>query len=143
MPPGTDSARRARCSATRTLSASVSSTHGPAMRKNACVGKSATSVGGLHERRGRLPRRAAAALDLRRGGNEPREEGMRARGTRLELGMELATDEPWVRCELHDLDELSVGGNAAELHSVLHEQLAIRVRHRSEEHTPELQSRFG
>src|SRR5438105_7067836 len=53
---------------------------------------------------------------------------MRARRTRLELRVELTTDKPRVCRELDDLDELPVGGEAAELHPVLHEQVAIGIR---------------
>src|SRR5689334_9047762 len=109
IPPGTRSARRARCSATRRFSASDSRTHGPAMRNNASVRKRtiATSVRRFNQR-ALTGSTFAAAARLCRGGDEPGEERMGARRARLQLGMELAADEPRVRVQLNDLDELAV-----------------------------------
>ena len=83
----------------------------------------------------RRPRRATptrdplpTALGFDRRGDEPGEQRMRARGPRLQLGMELAADEPRMIRQLDDLDELAVGREAAQLHAVLDEQLAVLVR---------------
>src|SRR6185437_13432087 len=128
MPPGTRSARRARCSPTRRLSASLSSTHGPAMRNSASRRKSdGTSVRGFDERR-RAAIASAAALAVYRRGDESGEERMRPGGPRLKLGVKLAADEPGMRRQLDDLDELTVGRQAAQLHAVLHEQVAVGIR---------------
>src|SRR5687767_2356851 len=129
IPPGTRSASRARCSPTRRLSASFSITHGPAMRKSAFAGNAGDAlIGRLHERW----RRAAAltpALRLRARGNERREERVRTRGARAELGMELAADEPRVLRQLDDLHERPIGGQAAQPESVLDERLTVDIRH--------------
>src|SRR5436190_2608316 len=129
IPPGTRAASRARCSPTRRFSASVSSTHGPAMRNSASVGKRtiAASVRGFDERT--LSGSAlAAAVGLRGGGDEAGEEWMRPRRTRLQLGVELTANKPGVRHELDDLDELAVRREAAQSHSVLHEEVAVSIR---------------
>src|SRR6059058_3155187 len=109
MPPGTRSARRARCSPTRRFSASDSRTQGPAMRNNASLGKRAISalVGCFDERPFfRLTVATASRLGCR--SDESGEERMRPRRPRLELGVELTADEPRVRLQLDDLDELAV-----------------------------------
>src|SRR5688572_33458948 len=96
MPPGTRSASRARCSPTWRLSASLSRTQGPAMRKNAPTGKADdVLIGGLDERR-RGTAAVATAFRLHRRRDKGGEQRMRPGGTRLELGMELAPDEPWM-----------------------------------------------
>src|SRR5438093_4643506 len=109
IPPGTRSARRARWSPTRMFSASDSSTQGPAMKNSASVRKRtiAASVRGLDERPLAFPCITTPAC-LRRRGDEPGEERMRTRRTRLQLRMELTADEPRMRLELDDLDELPV-----------------------------------
>src|SRR6266567_136482 len=104
MPPGTRSARRARCSPTRRFSASDSRTHGPAMRNSASLGKRAiaASVCSFDERP--LFRVTVAAPGRLGGrGDESGEERMRTCRARLELGVELAADEPRMRLELDDL----------------------------------------
>ena len=53
---------------------------------------------------------------------------MRARGSRLQFGVELASDEPWMIRQLHDLDELTVGRKPTQLHAVLRKQIAICIR---------------
>src|SRR5512133_400367 len=128
MPPGTNSANRARCSPTRRLRASLSSTHGPAMRKSASRWKCwPTSVGGFDKRsRALLGRVASLPLHGRR--DESGEQRMRARRSRLQLGVELTTDEPRVIRQLDDLDQLSVGREATQLHAVLYEHVAVRIR---------------
>src|SRR6476646_586356 len=129
MPPGTRSASFARCSPTRRFSASVSSTHGPAMRNSASVGKRtiAASVRGFDERPFSRSTLAAAAR-LCGSGDEAGEERMRPRRPRLQLGVELAANEPGMRDELDDLDQLAVRREAAQSHSVLHEEVAIAIR---------------
>src|SRR3954468_24478861 len=102
IPPGTFSAILARVSATRMFSSSLSRTHGPAMRKSLFAGKNSDTLFR------RLYRRAFAATSCRRfrlnrRGDEARKERMRAGRTRLELGMELASDEPRVSLQLDDL----------------------------------------
>ena len=54
---------------------------------------------------------------------------MRARRARLELGVELAADEPWMLRELDDLDEGAVGRQPAQLHPTGDEAIAEAVRH--------------
>src|SRR5689334_17135402 len=110
MPPGTRSARRARCSPTRRFSASDSSTHGPAMRNSASVGKRTIAASVCRFDEWAFSRSAfPTAARLRGGGDEAGEEGMRSRRTRLQLGMELAADEPRMRVQLDDLDKLAIG----------------------------------
>src|SRR3954463_8620741 len=52
---------------------------------------------------------------------------MGARGPGLQLGVELAADEPRVIRQLHDLDQLPVGRQSAQAKSLLHEQVAVLV----------------
>src|SRR4051812_26477176 len=54
---------------------------------------------------------------------------MRSRGARLQLRVELTAHEPRMIRELDHLHELSIRREPAELHAVLHEQVAIRIRH--------------
>src|SRR5687767_9993167 len=94
MPPGTRSASRARCSPTRRLSASLSITHGPAIRNSAPDGNTVDPlIGSLHQRR-RLAAGFAAALRLGTRRDECSEQRMWPRRTRTQLGVELAADEP-------------------------------------------------
>src|SRR5688500_18319633 len=128
MRPGTRSARRARCSPTRTLSASASSTHGPAMRNSASRGNTKLmSVGCFDERAIRVRLRGNTLLAKGRG-NEPGEQRMRPRGARLQLRVELAADEPRMVSQLHDLDERPVRTQPAESKSLLDEHVAILIR---------------
>src|SRR3954470_3329973 len=131
MPPGTRSARRARCSPTRKFSVSDSRTQGPAMRKSASVGKRAiaSSVRGFDE--GSFLRLALAltsAPRLRGSRDESREQRVGPRGPRLQLGVELTADEPRVVLELDDLNELAIRGESAQTHPVLHEELTVVIR---------------
>src|SRR3954462_2364775 len=117
MPPGTRSARRARCSPTRRFNASDSRTQGPAMRNSALLGKRAiaASVCGFDERPlFRLT--VATTRRLGSSGDKSREERMRTSGPRLKLRMELTANEPRVRLELDDLDELAVRRESAQSH---------------------------
>src|ERR1051326_4361641 len=126
MPPGIRSASLASASATVRLSVSSSSTHGPAMTKSASSLKIVTSIAGFDERRRRF---ATLALHLRRRRDEAGEQRVRTRRTRLELGVELAADEPRMLRILDDLDELPVRAHTAQPKTVLHEQVAILVGH--------------
>ncbi len=74
---------------------------------------------------GRGAHRLAPARD--RGGDEGGEERVRARGARLQLGVELTADEPRMLRQLDDLDERSIGGESAQAHPVLDEAFAIGV----------------
>src|SRR5581483_11973394 len=67
-----------------------------------------------------------AALQERRP-HEIAEERVRPVGPRAELGVELARDEPGVARELDDLDEPSVGRQAAEYEPGLAQRLAVLV----------------
>src|SRR5688572_11537232 len=125
IPPGNFSASCASRSATFRLSVSSSRTQGPAMTKSASSRKMLTSVACLREGRRRL---APLSLGAHRGRDEAREEGMRSRGAGLELGVELAADEPRVLRVFDDLDELSVGTQPAQAQAVLGEEVAILVR---------------
>src|SRR4051812_32459984 len=126
IPPGIFSAIRARRSATFRLSASSSSTQGPAMTKSASSGKMRTSVTCLRERRCGL---ASLALHAHRRGDESREQRMSARWARLELGMELTADVPWVLRVLDDFHELAVRAQSRQPESVLNELIAVLVGH--------------
>src|SRR5687767_10086919 len=126
MPPGILSASFARWSATRKLRASSSRTQGPAITNSASSRKTGASVTGLRERPSRL---APLALRPGGGGDEPGEKRVRTRGSRLELGMELAADEPRMWRILDDLDELAIRAHSTQAEPVLHELLPVRVRH--------------
>src|SRR4051812_35480198 len=128
MPPGTRCASFARWSATFRFKSSDSRTHGPAMRNSLSSGKSGTSVSRLHQMLCGLSL-TRAALELLSSGDESGEQWMRTRRTRLELGMELAPDEPRMLGELDDFYKLAVGRQSAESQPVLHEQIAISIRH--------------
>src|SRR5688572_2944552 len=126
MPPGSLLASFASSSATPRLSLSSSRTHGPAIRKSASSRKIGTSVARFRKGGRRF---AATALRLDRRGDEAGEQRMRARRARLELRMELAADEPWMLGILDDLDELPVGTETGQAQPVLHEHVAVLVRH--------------
>src|SRR5260221_11251917 len=79
----------------------------------------------------RLGRRATHTLASARRRcrrNEAGEQRMGARRPRLELGMELAPDEPGMRRQLDDLHELPIRRQPAEPHTVVDEEVAILVR---------------
>src|SRR3954465_15471566 len=104
IPPGTFSAILASVSATRRFSSSLSRTHGPAMRKSLSAGNnSATLFSRLY--RCALAATSRRRLRLHRGADEARKERMRTGRPRLELGMELTPDVPWMRLQLDYLDE--------------------------------------
>src|SRR6267378_3251558 len=88
-------ASSASASPTRTLRSSDSTTHGPAMRNGlfSAANRWAMSVGLLCQRARGLRARVLFAM-AKRGADEAREQRVRAHGPRLELGMELAANEP-------------------------------------------------
>src|SRR6267143_803763 len=67
-----------------------------------------------------------SALQERRSHEVP-EKGVRAVRPGAELRMELARDEPWVVCQLDDLDQPAVRRHAAEHHAGLAHHLAVLV----------------
>src|SRR2546430_3062930 len=79
--------------------------------------------------------RALGAPLVARRPHESCEQRVRARGARLELGMELAPDEPGMVRQLDHLDQRAIGREARAAHPVFRQHVA-----RSEEHTSELQS---
>src|SRR2546423_9334813 len=128
-------ASSASASPTRTLSASDSTTHGPAMRNGLL---SAANLGPPPARPmsvrqlGQLARRRGACLELPvidRGAHKPGEQRMGTHRPRLELGMELATDEPRMLRQLDHLDERAVGRQPGRPQAVLRQDIAVRVRH--------------
>src|ERR1700682_2502473 len=125
-PPGIFSASFARASPTRRLSSSLSSTHGPAIRKSLSAGKSSATLFGRFYRRP-LPSASGWRLCLHGGADEAREERMRARGPGLKLRVKLTSDVPRMRLELHHLDQRPVGRKAAEIQAVLDELVAVFV----------------
>src|SRR6185437_13169155 len=110
-PPGTRSSIRRSASATSRFSASSCRTHGPAMRKNLSRGKSELTI----------------AIRFRRGGDESCEQRMRTRWTRLELGMKLTAEIPWMRLQLDDLHERAVRRQTRQSEPMLDEAIAERV----------------
>src|SRR5689334_9011325 len=64
---------------------------------------------------------------LHRSADEAGEQRMRASGTRLQLGMELTTDEPGMRLQLDHLYQRSIRRKAAQIQTVLDEGIAILV----------------
>src|SRR2546422_9178666 len=122
-------ASSASASPTRTLRSSDSTTHGPAMRNGlfSAANRWAMSVGQLCQRSRRLGARMPLAV-IECGAHESGKERMRAHRPRLELGMELTADKPWVIGELDHFDERAVGRKPLAAHAVLGEHVAIRVR---------------
>src|SRR5580698_10246485 len=66
---------------------------------------------------------------LNRGLDESAEQRMRIERARLQLGMELASEEPWVPLELHDFDQVLIWGEAGRDETDLLEAFAIVVVH--------------
>src|SRR6058998_560570 len=112
----------AKASPTRRFRSSDSTTHGPAMRNGdsdppKCC---AMSVGTGGEPGGGGPcglgdrsvSTGPGATLLASRAHEAGEQGVRARGAGLELGVELAADEPGVIGKLDHLDERPVGRKA-------------------------------
>src|SRR5881296_3827875 len=129
------SARSASASPTRRFRSSDSTTQGPAIRNGEppppkCCGMSVAAAGEL-----RRPlhlseeRRAPGPALLARRAHEPCEQGMWPGGSRLELGVELATDEPGVIGQLDHLDQGAVGREPGAPHAVFGEHVAVCVRH--------------
>src|ERR1700680_1426543 len=52
---------------------------------------------------------------------------MRTSGSRLELGVELAPDEPWMRLQLHHLDQRAVRRQPAQVEPMLDELITVFV----------------
>src|SRR5256885_4800276 len=133
-------ASSASASPTRTLSSSDSTTHGPAMRNGLL---SAANLGAppappvparpMSVRQlGQLARRRGACLELPvidRGAYEPGEQRMGTHRPRLELGMELATDEPRMLRQLDHLHERAIGRQPGRPQAVLRQDIAVRVRY--------------
>src|SRR5256712_3066603 len=124
-------ASSANASPMRTFRSSDSTTHGPAMRNGLlpAANRWDISVGEL----GQLARRLGARLELaaaERRTDEAREQRVRAHRPRLELGVELASDEPRMAGggELDHLDERAIRRQTRAAHAVLREHVAIRVR---------------
>src|SRR6267378_155438 len=106
----------ARASPTRRFKSSDSTTHGPAMRKGAappakCCAMSVAAAGVLRRplRLGEGRGASGAALLARRA-YEPGEQRVWPGGSGLELGVELAADEPGMIGKLDHLDQRAVGG---------------------------------
>src|SRR6267378_2719173 len=122
-------ASSASASPMRTLRSSDSTTHGPAMRNGlfSAANRSAMSVGEPRQ----LPRRRGVRMLLavvERGAHESGEQRVRAHGPRLQLGMELTTDEPRMVGQFDHLDERAIRRQTGAAHAVLGEHVAIRVR---------------
>src|SRR5574341_313961 len=103
-------ASSASASPIRTLRSSDSTTHGPAMRNGlfSAPNRCAISVGESRQ----LPRRCRARLLVavrECGANEPGEQRVWTHGPRLQLGVELAPDEPGMVGQFDHLDERAVG----------------------------------
>src|SRR5687768_15292594 len=114
---------RASSSPTCRLSASSSSTHGPAIRKN----DSNTLRTRLD---GRLIDQPHAALAVHRrtpldgGADERREQRMRTHGARLQLRVELAGHEIRMFGQLDHFHEIAVRRDAAEAQTLLGQDVA-------------------
>src|SRR5712664_1818495 len=122
-------ASSANASPIRTFRSSDSTTHGPAMRNGllSAANRWDISVGEL----GQLARGLGARLELATGercADKAREQRVRAHRPRLELGVELAADEPWMIGQLDHLDQRAIGRKPRAAHAVLREHVAIRVR---------------
>src|SRR5437899_13009136 len=112
-------ARSARPSPTRRLTSSDSTTQGPAMRNGAepkCgVIASLVPAGELGPAPGFWPGAHVTVLASR--ADEPGEQRVRRRGPRLELGLELAADEPGAVGELGHLHAPAGGRQARAAHA--------------------------
>src|SRR5881397_3172895 len=131
----TFSARSASASPTRRFRSSDSTTQGPAMRKGEAPAPKccAMSVAAADELRRPLRlgegRRAPGPPLLARRAHEPGEQGVWSGGSGLELGVELAADEPGVIGKLDHLDQRAVGREPGAAHPVLGEHVAVGVRY--------------
>src|SRR5919201_393256 len=129
MPTLTPSSASA--SPTRTFRSSVSTTQGPAMRNGLCSlpppNLGAISVGQFCQ----LPRWLSARMQLlviERGTYEAREQRMRPHGARLQLGVELAADEPRMFGQLDHFHERPIRRQAGSPQPVLREHIPVGVR---------------
>src|SRR6266540_2294668 len=127
--------RSARASPTRRFTSSDSTTHGPAMRNGGapapkCCAMSVAVAGELRRplRLGEGRRAPGPALLARRA-HETGEQGVWPGGSGLELGVELAADEPGVIGQLDHLDQRAVGREPGAAHPVFGEHVAVGVRH--------------
>src|SRR5215471_16194239 len=122
-------------SAVSTACASLSMTHGPAMSTsapppNVTLPAATSRTGGGATR---LPyhggRRMIALRDLVAVTclHESGEERVRLERLRLELGVELHGDVPWMRRQLDDLDELAVERAADDLEALVGERLLVET----------------
>src|SRR5437762_5318575 len=121
------SARSASASPARRFRSSDSTTQGPAMRKGEapapkCCAMSVAAAGELR-RPLRLSegRRAPGPALLARRAHEPGEQGMWPGGSRLQLGVELAADEPGVIGQLDHREQRAVGRETGATHAVVGE----------------------
>src|SRR3989449_4436582 len=124
-------ARSARPSPTRRLRWSDWTTQGPAMRNGAepkCgVIASLVPAGELGPAPDLRPGAPVAVLASR--ADEAGEQRVRPRGPRLELGVELAADEPGVVGELDHFHERAVGRQPGAPHPVLGQHVPVGVRY--------------
>src|SRR5262245_52867263 len=125
-------ASSANASPTRMLRSSDSTTHGPAMRNGllSAAKRWAMSVGELRQ----FPRRFGARMQLvvvDRRADETRKQWMRPHRARLQLGMELAAEEPGMprRRQLDHLDQRAVRRQPRGPKPVLGQHVAVGVRH--------------
>src|SRR5437016_14255623 len=125
----------ASAAATRRFRSSDSTTHGPAMRNGAappaakCGATSVASTGELRPLGLGGGGHAPGPMLLARGAHEPREQRVWPRGTGLELGVELAADEPRVVGQLDHLHEPAVGRDTGAPHAVFGDHVALGGRH--------------
>src|SRR6266496_4255968 len=121
----------ANASPIRTLRSSDSTTHGPAMRNGllSAPKRGAMSVGEFRLRARRLGARLLLLMIESRA-DEAGKQRMWAHRPRLQLGMELAADEPRMTGggQLDHFHQRSIGGEAGAAHAVLGEHVAIGVR---------------
>src|SRR2546422_22175 len=103
-------ASSANASPMRTFRSSDSTTHGPAMRNGLLSAANRWDISVCEL--GQLSRRLGARLELatvERRTDEAREQRVWAHGPRLELGVELAADEPRMIGQLDHLDQRAIG----------------------------------
>src|SRR6266700_6806757 len=125
----------ARASPTRRFTSSDSTTHGPAMTNGdappaKCCAMSVAAAGEL-----RRPLRLGEGCSAPRPGvlarraHESGEQGVWPGGAGLELGVDLAADEPGVIRKLDHLDQRAVRREPGAAHTVFDEHVAVRIRH--------------
>src|SRR6266545_4066961 len=118
----------ANASPIRTLRSSVSTTQGPAMRNGpfSAPKRGGMSVGQFRQLARRLGARLLLVVMQRRA-DETGKQRMGAHRPRLQLGVELAADEPRMIGQLDHLHQRSIGGEAGAAHAVLGEHITIGV----------------